>query len=477
MQSLKPLRNLIAATCIACLSGCASMAPQLNLPTEAVPARLVVEPQSSRPAVPLRLPQWRQLIADPRLLDVVALALSNNRDLRAALLNVQSARANLDIQAASALPSVNGSAGVSRQRTGDSASSIDGGVEQSATAQVQVSAWELDLFGRIRSLKDQTLQSWLSTTMAAESARMVLVASTADAWISTAAAHTALALSLRNEAAHAETVSLTRMLKQRGAASLVDVAAAEAAQASAREAVGAARTQLDRATSSLELLVGQPVPEALLPLDGLNDEAVLLADLPDAIDSRVLLQRPDVALAEHDLRAANANIGAARAAFFPTISLTASTGHSSGQLDSLFTGGASRTWSFLPTVTIPLFNAGKLRAELDVAELTRDIRVAQYEKSIQLAFSEVAAQLADRRFLNARLIAQGDAVAAARTAVTLAKSRRRLGLGSSLHLLVAQRDLVLAEEKLLTLRQLDASNRIMLYKVLGVDASADLNHA
>jgi len=468
---------ICAALCATLLAGCVSMAPDYQRPQAPVPAGFRDAPATgaaSDTSAVADLP-WRQVFVDARLQQVIALALDNNRDLRVALLNIEKARAQYRIQRADLLPTVTAGLGQSVSR-GSSASSAGSTISRSHTAEVGFSSWELDLFGRIRSLKDEALETWLATAQTQRSTRLSLVAEVAGDWLTVAAYRQRLALAQQTLASQRETLRLTEYRHAQGVLSGVDLASVQTSVESARSDVASYDTQLAQARNALELVVGASVPDALLPAlhipDEAANEAVALAPLPAGLSSSVLLQRPDVRYAEHALKAANADIGAARAAFFPTISLTASTGRGSDQLSNLFEAG-NRSWSFAPSISIPIFNAGALKAQLDAAEIGKNIYVAEYEHAIQTAFSEVTDALAERARMDERLDAQRALVNAATRAHTLAEARYRNGVDSYLEALTAQRTLYSAQQDLITLRLAEASNRAMLYKVLGGGADAD----
>lgn len=473
MHVMSVSRGLLAVACAAALAGCTSLAPTYQRPDApvpdgfgAIPAVAVVDD-----AAPVARLEWRSVFVDPRLQQVIALALDNNRDLRVAMLNIEAARAKYRIQRADLLPSVDASASHSAARS--TVAGADGGtaVTRSATAQVGFSSWELDLFGRIRSLKDEALQTWLATEQTQRSTRMSLVAEVASDWLTVAAGQRRLLLAEQTLASQRESLALTERRHAQGVVSGVDLASLQASVESARADVASYRTALSQARNALDLVVGSPVRDDLLPAADADHSAVMLAPLPAELSSAVLLQRPDVLYAEHTLKAANADIGAARAAFFPTLSLTAATGSGSDALSSLFDSG-TRQWSFVPTISLPIFHAGALKASLDQAKISKDIGVAQYEKAIQSAFSEVADALAARSNLDEQLDAQRAQVAATTRARALAEVRYRNGVDSRLELLDAQRTDDAAQQTLVTLQLAEASNRVTLYKVLGGGADA-----
>ncbi|MCW0412990.1 Outer membrane protein OprM [Xanthomonas sacchari] len=467
-------RMSVAVATLLALSGC-TLAPTYVRPAAPVPADLAAvdaAPAAGAATDTLAMPDWQQVFLDPRLRQTIALALQNNRDLRVAVLSIDKARAQYRLQRAAQLPSFDANASMSRGRS--SAASNDDGVSQvstSDTLQVGLSSWQLDLFGQLRSLKQEALQNWLSSAENQRNVRLTLVAQVAAAWLTVGADQAQLALAQQTLDSQAQTLQLTERRHSIGSASGLDLAQQQTSVESARVAVASAATQLAQARDALQLLVGAPVEAALLPTAQAMQGSVALAPLPAHLSSAVLLQRPDVLAAEHTLQAANADIGAARAAFFPSLSLTASTGRSSDALSTLFSAG-SRTWSFVPSITAPIFHAGALKASLDASKLGKDIAVAQYEKAIQSAFAEVADALATRDHLQAQLTAQQALVDASQRSYTLADARYRAGLDGHLPVLDAQRSLFAAQQALIALRLQDASNRVTLYQVLGGGADA-----
>lgn len=462
MTQLRFSRLLLASACAAALAGCASMAPSYERPAAPVPAQFRDAPAQGSATGPVSALEWRQVFVDPRLQQVIALALENNRDLRVALLNIEKGRAQYGIQRAELFPAIGASASQTAQRGA-------GGVPQvsrSAGLQVGVSSWELDLFGRIRSLEDEALETWLATSETQRSTRLSLVAEVALDWLSVAASQQQLVLARQTLESQRQTLALVQRKHAAGAVSGVDLASAQASVERARADLASTDSTLAQARNALELVVGAPVGDELLPAANAQGDAVALAPLPAQLSSQVLLERPDVLSAEHALKAANADIGAARAAFFPRISLTATVGRASDSLSSLFSAG-TRSWSFIPSITVPIFQAGALQASLDVAELSADIAVARYEKAIQSAFAEVADALAVRARMDEQLEAQQAYVAATRRSHELVDARYRIGVASYLEALDAQRTLYSARQDLIRLQLQEVANRVTLYKVLG----------
>jgi len=412
----------------------------------------------------LELP-WRDYFTDTRLRTVIELALTNNRDLRIATLNIERARAMYRIQRADLFPSVDLAGGQNAQRVPESLSQTGNAYVARQFSSSASASWELDFFGRIRSLNNQAVELYLATEEARRSAQISLVAEITNVWLAMAADRELFELARSTFDTQQKSVELIRKSFAAGAASALDLAQARTAMERARADTARYTAQLARDRNALAMLTGAPVPESL-QAETLAGALSTVADLPAGVPSEVLVRRPDVLQAEHMLLAANANIGAARAAFFPRIALTAGAGTASPTLDGLFESG-SRLWTFAPQITLPVFHAGALRANLNRAEIERNIQIALYEKTIQSAFREVADALADRATLAEQIDARSELVSAAKESYRLSEARYRGGLDSHLVLLDAQRSQYAAEQELIATRLAEASNRVMLYKVLG----------
>ncbi len=466
MTTLIPrLRRATLAAAASLLAACTTLAPEYRQPEAPIPGTWSGEAPASVAHAGERA--WHEVFLDPRLRQVIAQALGNNRDLRVAALTIEVARARYRIQRADLLPTVEGDAGSTIRRVpGDLSGSGAATISRQHALSVGITTWELDLFGRVRSLRDQALETYLATGEAARAAQVSLVAEIANAWLTLAADRSLLALAHDTLAAQQQTLEITRRSVELGATSQLELSQLQTTVARARADVASQTAQVAKDRNALDLLTGVPVGEALLPASLDDTGTMQLAELPVGLSSELLLRRPDVMQAERALRAAHANIGAARAAFFPTISLTASAGTASASLDKLFEAG-QQAWSFMPSVSLPIFNAGALAASLEVAELQRDINVASYEQAIQSAFREVADALADRATIADRVSAGRDLVSAAREGFTLSEARTRNGLDSYLTQLDAQRTLYSAEQSLIATRLAEAASRVTLYKVLG----------
>lgn len=459
---IRPLITSLALATALFVPGCANLQPPLPEAKPAIPADwpLPAEtPQTVGDATATADIGWRDFFADPRLDQLVALALENNRDLRVAVLKVERARAQYRIQRADRLPSLGAEASMTRSG-GDSLA-----VSESYTASAGIVGFELDLFGRVHNLSQVALEQFLATEEAHRSAQLALIAEVANTWLTLAADQESLAIAQATLDNHMASFRLTEQRHAQGAVSGLDVSQARTVVETARSDVARYKAQVLQGRNTLTLLVGAPVDESLLP-DAFTPQVSGLANLPAGLPSQVLLRRPDVLAAEHGLRAANANIGAARAAFFPSITLTGSIGSSSAELSGLFDGG-NGVWSFVPRINIPIFQGGRLTAALGVARADRDIALAEYEKAIQSAFREVADALALSGTLAARRSAQEALLAAASQAHTFSRARYEAGQDSYLVLLDAQRTLYSARQSLVAAQLAEQANRVTLYKVLG----------
>lgn len=411
--------------------------------------------------------QW---LADDRLRHTVALALHNNRDLRIAADNVAKARAQYGIARADQLPSITAQLQGQRSRSSADVSNSTRLVNEQVSASIGFASYEVDLWGRIRNLNAAAWQQFLQVQENRRGVEIALIAEVANAWLTLAADQERLALAQQTLDTREQSYALMRRMFQLGATSGLALAQNLGTVETARGDVALYTAQLARSRNALQLLVGAALAaEALPPAGWLQAPAqAVWPALPQALPSSVLLARPDVQAAEHALIAQHAHIGAARAAFFPTISLTASTG-SSTALDALFTG-ASRTWSFAPAVHLPIFSGGRLRAGLQVAQANQRIALAQYEKTVQTAFREVADVLADRDQWGARLGAQNGVVQTAQKVQALSEARFDAGADDFLTVLDARRSLYAAQQVQISLHLAEQQNRITLWKVLGGQA-------
>ncbi|MGP8198034.1 MAG: efflux transporter outer membrane subunit [Limisphaerales bacterium] len=450
------------------LAGC-TMAPKYTRPEAPVPAKWPtgtaytgIQPVTNAPdAQHLR---WREFFTDDKLQQVIAAALTNNRDLRVAALNVEFARAEYGIQRAELLPSVNATGGEMYQRV---PANVEGFPEQMTiknySANLGVASWEIDFFGRIRSLKDQALEEYFATEQARRGAQILLVSSVANAYLTLAADRENLALAETTLAAQQGTYKMVNRRHSLGLAADLDVERAQTQVDGARRDIASFEQLIAQDQNALNLLVGSPAPENLLP-SGLGG-IVPPKEISAGLSSEVLLRRPDVLQAEDLLKAANAEIGAARAAFFPQISLTAAIGSSSSDLSGLFKSG-SGAWTYAPQIVMPVFDARTWSAH-KAANVQREIAVTQYQKAIQSAFREVADALAVRGTVDQQVEAQQSLVHAVAETYRLSNSRYNMGIDSYLSVLDAQRSLYTAEQGLVSLHLAKLANQVNLYSVLG----------
>ncbi len=449
------------------LSGC-SLIPEYKQPEAPVAAQYPQGPAYSPAEAANRAAAeqgWRQFFHDPALQQLIQTALENNRDLRVAALNIDAYRAQYRIQRADLFPAVSADGSGSRQRVpADLSQTRQSGITSQYSATLGVSAYELDLFGRVRSLSEQALQTYFSTEEARRSTQISLVANVANAYLTWQADKELLKLTEDTLRTFEESLRLTSRSNEVGVSSALDLSQARTSVESARVALARYQRQVAQDQNNLTLLLGTNLPGNMPATQPLS--ADLLSEVPAGLPSDLLQRRPDILQSEYQLKAANANIGAARAAFFPSISLTANAGTASPDLSGLFKGG-SGTWLFQPSINIPIFNAGSLRASLDYSKIQKEISVANYEKTIQTAFQEVSDGLAARKTYNEQLQAQRDFVAANEDYHRLAERRYRIGIDSNLTFLDAQRSLFSAQQSLITDRLSQLTSEVNLYKALG----------
>lgn len=411
---------------------------------------------------------WRQFFSDPVLHQLIQLALDNNRDLKVAALNVETAQAQFRIDRAALLPTVNaGASQTSEHLPGNlySTRSTGPATYQQYEANLSVTSWELDFFGRLRSLRDEALESYLSTEATARATQISLMAQVAEGYLTLCADNDLLRLAQQTVASQRASYDLTKRSYDLGASAEQDLAQAETSVKGAEADVAKYTRQERQDANALRLLLGTELP-ANLTADARLEKDWRFPALPAGLPSDLLTRRPDIVAAEHTLKAANANIGAARAAFFPSIILTASGGSASDSLGHLLEGGTA-AWSFMPSINVPIFDGGKNRANLDVAEVSKRIEVANYEKAIQQAFKEVSDALAGQVTYTDELTARQQDTAANQRYYHLAQMRYRQGVDNYLNVLVAQRSLYGAQQSQISTRLNALTQQITLYKVLG----------
>lgn len=457
-------RPLLALPLALLVAGC-DLAPHYDRPGPATPSSWPVgpayAPASDQPA---GLP-WRTMVSDAKLRALIERALAQNQNLAATVANVASARAQYRVQRSAQLPTLTGEAGATITR-GVSNGDRD---SNSYDANVGFSSFEIDLFGRLKNLSRQAFEQYLATDAGMRSARIALIAETATAYVTLASDRDLLAVARDTLASGQRSLKLTRSLHDAGLAAGSDVANAETIVAQAQSDIEQYVTQVAQDRNALDLLVGSPVAEGELPtslaaLDG------AIAVVPAGLSSTVLLQRPDVLQAEHQLKGANASIGAARAAFFPTITLTSALGVASTALSSLFTGGALSV-SAAPQASLPILG-GANRGNLAYARAQRDYYLASYRYTVQTAFREVSDGLARRGTIDGQRAAQARLVTAAGTSYRLADAQYRIGSDTFLNALTAQRTLYSARQSQISTILADLQNRIALYQYIGADNGA-----
>ncbi len=457
-------REKILILTLAALSGC-SLTPEYQRPAAPVEATFLPS-GSGRSDTSAADIEWRDFFGDPRLRRLIETSLENNRDLRVAALRVERARSLNNIQRAALVPSIDASGNALRQRIpGDLNTSGLPITSDSFQVGLEMPSYELDFFGRIRSLRDQVLEQYLATEQAQRSAQISLTAAVAQQYLTLVGLEEQLELARRTLKAAQRSYELNRQTFEAGVSSELDLSTSEAQREAVRASVAAIEQQRALAESALVLLVGSPLPEDLPPAGSLATQG-LMADLPVGLPSELLTRRPDIIEAEHLLKAANANIGVARAAFFPSLKLTGFGGTASADLSGLFESG-SGTWNFSPSVSVPLFAAGRNKSTLEVAEVDRRIEVANYEKAIQVAFREVSDALVAQEFINTQIDAQKLRVAASQRRYDLSHQRFEAGTDSFIAVLLAQQELFSAEQSQVQARLARLVNLTNLYAALG----------
>jgi multidrug efflux system outer membrane protein len=461
MNTMKRLTPLALALVLA---GCVNLAPKYERPQAPVAGAFptVEGTVNSGNAVANEAPAaitWQRFFTDPRLQQLISLALANNRDLRVSVLNIEAARAQYQIQRSNRFPAVNAGITGQRQTTGK-----DKPLSSAYQAGLSVSAFELDFFSRVKNLSDAALAQFLATEEARKTAQISLIAQVANTYLTYLADEELLALVQQTHKTLEESLRLTQLRIENAVSTKLDLLQSVSLVETARTTLAQAQRQRAQDLNLLTLLIGQPIPDNLPA--GATLATTNLPDLPAGMPSDLLAVRPDIRAAEQQLMAANANIGAARANYFPRITLTGSAGTASSQLSGLFKSGTFG-WTFAPQAIMPLFDFGRTRAGVEGARAQRDIAVAQYEKSIQTAFREVADALAGQATYSEQLRAQ-QAVAAAETdRFNLSDLRYRNGTASYLDLLDAQRSLFIAQQQAIQANLQRLQNQVTLYRVLG----------
>ncbi|MDM0067447.1 efflux transporter outer membrane subunit [Variovorax sp. J31P207] len=458
------ITTALAGAAALMLAGC-SLIPTYERPAAPVPATF--PNAAAAPTAPGQPPAatvaWQDYFTDPRLQQLIHLALTNNRDLQVSILNIEQARAQFQITRAALYPALNASASGTRQRP----SLVGDGVSSVYSVGLGVTAWELDFFGRVASLKDAALAQYLATEEARKATQISLIASVANGWLAVLGDDEALEITRRTMVTRDDSLKLTKLRFDNGVASEIDYRFAEAQAETARATYAQQQRLRLQDENALALLLGAPVPpETIIGAAAGLQALAPMPELPAGLPSDLLTERPDIRAAEQQLIAANANIGAARAAFFPRVTLTTSIGTTSSEFSNLFSSG-TKAWAFAPQITLPIFNAGANQANLDSARAGQKIAVAQYEKSIQSAFREVADALAGRATYDEELRALVAQAKAEETRFQLSDMRYRGGVASGLDLLDAQRSLFTSQLATAQIRQQRLQNQVVLYKTLG----------
>lgn len=445
------------------LTACANLAPIYERPAAPIAEALPL----TSPAAESSPLFWNELVTSPELASLIEMGLDENRDLRISAANVRLARAQLQISRADRLPTLSVSGGsteggrIAGDRTTGSAAFSD-----STFAQIGVSAYELDFFGRLENQEQSAFQTYLSTEAGARSVRISIVAAIMDAWMQLAADQALLDLAQETASNQQESLELTQGLLNAGVANELDVRRASASMQSALADVAQSQALIIQDKNTLELLVGQQIPDQTFSSAGFSPYPVKTS-IPVGMESSVLLSRPDIIAAEAALKAANANIGVARAAYFPSISLTGSVGGSSFGLESLFDGGGALGWSFGPSISLPIFDSGRRNANLDVAFASEDLALAQYEQAIQTAFKEAADALAIASTIDARLAALDQFTEDTGVTLFLSRERFKEGLDDYLSVLDAQRQDFTGRQQRILVQLQKGQNTTALYRALG----------
>ena len=461
------VRNLVTLSLAAVLTAC-TMAPRYQRPAAPVPAAYEnIEVTTPAAAIPASEIGWKEFFPDADLQALIAAALENNRDLRIATLNVEAARAQYRIQRADLVPSLNAEGTANNQRTpADLSPTGQSELTRAYSAGVGMPSFELDLFGRVRSLRKAALEDYFAIEENRTAAQLLLVSEVANSWLTLISDRELLRLAEETRDSQKHSFDLTELRFKQGVSSEIDLHRAEQTWREAEVDIAQQTRRVTQDRNALALLVGGPLP----PGTAAGTQGVVAQtfakELPAGLPADLLARRPDVRAAEHALLAANANIGAARAAFFPSISLTGFYGNASSDLSALFQSGHT-SWSFVPQVNIPIFAGGANLAQLDLANVRKRIEIARYEQSIQVAFREVADALIARSTLEDQLRAQEALTHAAESSYRLADMRYRGGVDSYLGALIAQRDMYDAQRALIVTRLAGAVNLVQLYQSLG----------
>jgi multidrug efflux system outer membrane protein len=466
MQYVNKLKLIIVTGFTFYLSGCAMLIPEYKRPLSPIPSgwngSMSKKPNiaSSEDNKVFAMP-WKEIVLDEQLRHVIEIAFKQSRSLREAVANIESAKATYNMQRASEFPMI--SAVLSGSK-GNSLSSPS--TTQSYSATARISSYELDLFGKAHSLSIAEYEKYLSLQENQHALRITLISEIVTAWLALASDKNLLELSRSTEVSAKKTLELMQKKVDLGVSSGLDLYEAQTLYYQAQADIAKYKTKVEQDKNAINLLAGEIIDDKWLPV-GLNVNKKYLAEVSTSMPSSVLLNRPDILAAEHDLKAANANIGASRAAYFPSISITTEGGLVSTALSNLFSGGATSVWSFVPNITLPIFDIGVRKSKLDYTKAQRDYYIAAYELAIQTAFKEVADALARRQTINDQLNAQNNLVKASKNSYLISDLRYKNGVDTYLNALVAQRTYYSAQQTLLLVQLEEMTNRITLYRALG----------
>lgn len=438
--------------------GCLSLTPDYNRIDAPIPKKFEINNETQKTVLELK---WKDFIKDERLRNVILMSLENNRTLRKSILDIEAARATYRIQKSSEFPSIEASA------TGSKVRSSGSNITQSSSLTLGINSYELDFFGKVKNMSDMEFETYLGVEEATRSVQITLISETAIAWFTMASDQAQLALAIQTKESAKRSLDIIQKRLELGVDSSVNLYDARILYEEARTNVANYMTKVGQDKAALELLVGKTIPEILLPTSLDDGAQEWLMDVPVGISSDILLQRPDVLEAEHNLKSANANIGVARAAYFPSISLTTKGGLGSSNLSGLFTGSTGSIWSFAPTISLPIFDAEERDATLEYAKVKRDSSLATYELTIQTAFKEVASALARHQTIVEQLDAQKALVMASYQSALLYDARYKKGVDTYLNVLLTQRSFYSTQQNKISLLLEELSNRVTLYQVLG----------
>lgn len=470
MKTNKIIHISISLTLSMFLSACSLIDSKYEQPAAPIPVNWpkgeAYKVETSNISEPLL---WENMILDEKLKEVIKISLNQNRTLKQAIANIQSARATYKVQNASEFPTINGEVSGNKSRSLNGSSSNNStNISESYNANVGLSSYELDFFGKARNLSQADFESYLSVKENERTTRITIIAEVTNAWLTMAADKSLLNFAQETAVNSKKNLDIIQARIKAGVDSKVALYDAQTIYFQALADIEKYKTQVAQDLNALNLSVGENLKEELLPT-GLDENAQYFTAIPVGLSSNVLLNRPDILAAEHDLKAANANISVARAAYFPSISITTTAGVASSALSNLFSGGAASVWSFAPNISLPIFDWGSKEASLDYAKSQRDLYIAKYELAIQTAFSEVSDALARYGTIENQLSAQENLVNASKNSYFLSEKRYKAGIDTYLNALTAQRNLYSVEQDLISLRLTKINNRVTLYRVLAND--------